>query len=132
MDGLGLADFLSELRAELAEAQRRSSGDPLKLALGPVELSLEVAYTLEKSGEADAKVKAKFWVLEFGEAGASGSVRSERMRTQHLKLVLTPRVEEKTVDASGAVTTVSRGVDVHGQIEAQEERAPFPAPPTGG
>jgi hypothetical protein len=85
-------------------------------------LSLEVAYTLEKSGETDARVKAKFWVLEFGEAGGKGSVSSERVRTQHLKLVLTPRIEETVVDASGLPGKVTRPFDVGAPIEEGEQQ----------
>ena len=123
---LGLADFLSALRAELAEAQRRSEDSTLKLGVGPVELSLDVGYTLETSGETDARVKAKFWVLELGEAGAKGSVSSERVRTQHLKVVLIPRIEETVIDASGTATTVSHPPDVRGRTEEGEEQSTTP------
>ena len=32
-DRIGLAEFLTDLRAELSEAQSRAAGDPLKLGL---------------------------------------------------------------------------------------------------
>lgn len=112
MERLGLAEFLTALRGELAESQKRAEDDPLKLAVGTVELSLDVAYTLEGSGSAEAKLKPKFWVIDFGEVGVSSSVRSERMRTQHLKMVLTPRVES----AAGA-----RSLDVGGKVEPRED-----------
>ncbi|WP_328524034.1 trypco2 family protein [Kribbella sp. NBC_00359] len=129
MGELGLADFLTALRGELAEAHRRAEGDSLRLGVGQMELTLEVAYTLERSGGADAKVKAKFWVLEFGEAGLSGSIRSEHVRTQHLKLLLTPRLEGTVVDAEGVATTKIRVLDVHGQVDQQEEQPELPEPP---
>ena len=103
-------------------AQLLVEGDGLKLGVGQVELSLDVAYTLEKSGEIDARATAKFWVLASAEAGTKEAVSSVRVRTQHLKLVLTPRIEETVVNAAGAATTVSRGLDVRGQLEAREER----------
>jgi hypothetical protein len=124
---------LTQLRSELGEAQRRAEADkddPLRLRVGPIELSLEVAYTLEKSGEASAGVKAKFWVLEFGEAGVKGTVSTRNMRTQHLKLMLTPRLERTEVDAQGQSTVVTSDLDVAGPVQATE--APIEMPPVGG
>ena len=62
---LGLADFLTQLRVELDQAHLRAASDGLGLRLGvdQVELSLDVVYTTEKAGQANAEVKAKFWVL---------------------------------------------------------------------
>lgn len=126
---LGLADFITALRGELGEAQRRAKdeSDPLKLAVGPIELELDIAYQVERSGEASAGVRAKFWVLEFGEAGVKGALSSQNTRTQHLKLTLTPRLEQRVVDDEGHVRVVTTAVDVHGAVEATE--APVVMPP---
>jgi hypothetical protein len=128
---LGLADFLAELRAELNRArdQAVADGSGLRLGVDQVELSLDVGYTLEKSGGTQVKASAKFWVFASAEAGASGSVSSQRVHTQHLKLLLTPRVETVTVDESGHTTTKTGGLDVHGQLEPSEEHVELPAPP---
>jgi hypothetical protein len=48
VDRIGLADFLTDLRAELSEAQSRAAGDSLKLGVEEISLTLEVAYTLTK------------------------------------------------------------------------------------
>lgn len=132
--GLGLADFISALREELAVAQRRAgdSSDPLRMAVGPVELELDVAYTTERSGEASAGVRAKFWVLEFGEAGVKGTVSSQHARTQHLKVTLTPRLQWDEVDQQGHTTTRTAPVDVESGMGASEDGAQAALPPTPG
>lgn len=125
-DGLGLAEFLADLRAEIARAEVDASGESLKLGVDQIEVSLEITSTLERSGEADGRVKAKFWVLASAEGGVKGSVTSGRNRTQQLKLTLTPRVEETIADASGRTRVTSRGVDVDGELEAGEENPVLP------
>ncbi len=120
-DGLGLAQFLADLRSELGRAQADAAGEALKLGVDKVEVTLEVATTLERTAGADARVKARFWVFTEAEAGIEGSLTSGRTRTQTLTLTLTPRVEETTTDPDGTTRTVRRGLDVHGPLEAGEE-----------
>ncbi len=127
-DRIGLAEFLTDLRAELSEAQSRAANDSLKLAVEEISLTVEVAYTLTKEGEASAGVKAKFWVLASAEAGLKGKLSSERARTQQLTLTLKPRVEQVVIDKQGQQTTVTRGVDVEGGLVAGEEQPSIPAP----
>jgi Trypsin-co-occurring domain 2 len=127
-DRIGLADFLSDLRAELSEAQSRVAGDSLKLGVEEISLTLEVAYTLTKAGEASAGVKAKFWVFASAQADLKGSLSSERAGTQQLTLTLKPRVEQVVIDRQGQQTTVTRGVDVEGALAAGEEDPALPSP----
>jgi NTP-dependent ternary system trypsin peptidase co-occuring protein len=127
-DRIGLADFLTDLRAELSEAQSRAAGDSLKLGVEEISLTLEVAYTLTKAGEASAGVKAKFWVFASAEAGVKGSLSSERANTQQLTLTLKPRVEQVVIDQRGQKTTDTRGVDVEGRLAAGEEKPTLPPP----
>ncbi len=127
-DQIGLAEFLTDLRAELSEAQSRAANDSLKLGVEEISLTLEVAYTLTKGGEASAGVRAKFWVLASAEAGVKGSLSSERARTQQLTLTLKPRLEQIVIDERGEQTTLTRGVDVEGTLAAGEERPPVPDP----
>jgi hypothetical protein len=119
---IGLAEFLTDLRAELSQAQALAAGDPLKLGVEEISLTLEVAYTLTNSGEASAGAKAKFWVLASAEASVKGTRSAERARTQQLTLTLKPRMEQV-----GDVT-VSRGVDVEGRVAAHEEQPAIPSP----
>ena len=128
-DRIGLAAFLTDLREELSAAQSSAAGDPLKLGVEEISLTLEVAYTLTRGGEASAGVKVKFWVLASAEAGIKGSVSSERARTQQLTLTLKPRVEEIVVDEQGRQTKITRGVDVEGSLVAGEQRPPIPVSP---
>ena len=67
-----MADFLSDLRAELAEASKRAEHDSLKLGVEEVTVSLDVAVTIAKRGEASAKASAKFWVFASVEGGVTG------------------------------------------------------------
>jgi hypothetical protein len=125
---IGLAEFLTDLRAELSEAQSRSAQDSLKLGVEEISLTLEVAYTLTKAGEASTGARAKFWVLASAEAGVKGSMSSERARTQQLTLRLKPRVEEVVIDDRGRQTRFLAGVDVVGSLAAGEEQPPVPSP----
>jgi hypothetical protein len=122
--GLGLADFISALRVELGEAQRRAAEgveEPLKLAVDQIELELDIAYKTAKAGEVSAGVRAKFWVLEFGEAGAKGTVSAERVRTQHLKMTLTPSLETTAIDEAGKQNTTTTALKVGGELAAGEQ-----------
>jgi hypothetical protein len=123
---LGLADFLTDLRAELAEASKRAKDDSLRLGVEQVTVSLDVAVTLAKKGEAEVRAAAKFWVFASVEGGVKGELSSQRAATQHLTLTLTPRVEEIGTDASGRVQKTSRGLDVSGQMGKQEENPELP------
>jgi hypothetical protein len=125
---LGLADFLSDLRAELAEASKRAESDSLKLSVEEVTVSLDVAVTIAKKGGVSAKAGAKFWVFASVEGSVQGERSSQQVRTQHLTLTLKPSTEEVVIDQHGKAQTIRRGVDVTGTIEAGEERPDLPAP----
>ena len=127
-DRIGLADFLTDLRAELSEAQSRAAGDPLKLGVEEISLTLEVAYTLTKRGEASAEVQAKFWVFASAKAGLKGNLSSERVGTQQLTLTLRPRVEQVVRDRQGQQTTVTRELEVEGGLAPGEEDPGLPSP----
>jgi hypothetical protein len=122
---MGLADFLTDLRAELSVAQQRAEGSPLRLGVAEVTVSLDLAVTMAKSADGSGKVSARFWVMN-AELGGGGSLSSQRVRTQQLTLTLKPRIEEVVRDEQGRVRHVtSRGLDVAGDVEEGEE---FPEP----
>src|SRR5882672_8069737 len=94
IDGIRLADYITGLRAELAEASRRLKIEQAAAASEPalqsldvvdIELQLEVAVDASASG----KVEGGFWVILKGEAGAALS----RVRTQRVTLKLRPSGE---------------------------------------
>jgi hypothetical protein len=118
---LGLADFLADLREELAEGQQRAEGSSLKLGVEEVTVSLEVAVTTARKGGVSGKVRAKFWVLS-AELGGSAERSSQRVGTQKLTLSLKPRIEQVTYDAQDRVQQVtSRALDVAGDVAAGED-----------
>lgn len=125
---LGLADFLSDLRAELAEASKRAEHDSLRLGVEQVTVSLDVAVTVAKKGEASAKAKAQFWVFASVEGSVKGERSSQRAATQHLTLTLRPRIDSIEVDESGQVRRISRSLDVSGGLKQGEENPQLPVP----
>ena len=125
---MGLADFLSDLRAELAEASKRAEHQSLKLGVEEVTVDLDVAVTIAKRGEASAKASAEFWVFASVEGGVTGERSSQQVTTQHLTLTLKPRTDEVIIDETEKARVVRRGVDVTGALEASEERPDLPAP----
>jgi hypothetical protein len=125
---LGLADFLSDLRAELAEASKRAESDSLKLGVEEVTVSLDVAVTIARSGEVSTRAGAKFWVFASVEGDVKGERSSQHLTTQHLTLTLKPRAEEVIVDETGQARVIGRSVDVTGVIDADEERPDLPEP----
>jgi hypothetical protein len=114
---IGLADFLSDLRTELAVASRRAEGESLKLGVEELTVSLDVGVTVGRKASGSAGVKAKFWVFASAEAKLQAEASRQRMTTQHLTLTLKPRI-----DIAGA----TRGVDVEGEFAAGEERPRLP------
>jgi hypothetical protein len=79
--GIGLAEMIIGLRAELLRAQKDPGTAELPLVTGPVELSLTVALSRKK----DAKTGIRFWVVDAG-----GGLERSTVTTQSLKIVLNP------------------------------------------
>jgi hypothetical protein len=127
-DRIGLVEFLTDLRAELSDAQSRAAKDALKLTVDEITLVLDVAYTLTKNVETSGKVSAKFWVFASAEVGAKGARSSEQAHTQQLTLTLKPRLEQTVIDAQGRQTKITRNVNVEGKMTPDEERPAIPPP----
>src|SRR3954453_4183155 len=109
---IGLADFLSDLRAELTGASCRAGDHPLRLGLEQVTVSLDIGITVGGKVGGTATAKAKFWVFASAEAKLQAEASRSRMTTQHLTLTLKPRVE-----ANGW----TRRADVEGEVVAGEQ-----------
>lgn len=127
--GLGLADYLTDLRAELDEAHSRAAGSSLRLGVDEVTVTLEVAVTTDRKASGSGKLSARFWVLN-AEVGAGGERSSQRVATQQLTLTLKPRVESVTVDEQGSVALTTRGLDVSGALTDSEESPELPPLPS--
>lgn len=125
--GLGLVEFLSDLRAELEEAQRRvppaSAAGVLRLGVDEVTVTLEVAHISTTSGEVSGKVQGKFWVFGSAEASAKGGHERQRSGTQTLTLTLKPRLDTTSVDERGQSRTTSTGLDVEDSRKVGEQEA---------
>lgn len=125
--GLGLVEFLSDLRAELEEAQSRvppaSATGVLRLGVDEVSVTLEVAHVSTTSGEVSGKIQGKFWVFGSAEASAKGGHERQRSGTQTLTLTLKPRLDTTSVDEHGQTRTASTGLDVKDSRKAGEQEA---------
>jgi len=131
--GLGLVEFLSDLRGDLEAARvaALAGGGDLKLGLEEVTVTLEVAHERTTSGEAAGKVSGKFWVFGSAEASVKAAREARRTGTQTLTLTLKPLVENTTVDEQGGTTTTRTGLDVHDKVQPREQQPPPPAPAPG-
>jgi hypothetical protein len=128
--GLGLVEFLADLRSDLEAARDAAAaqGGDLRLGVEEVTVTLEVAHERTTSGELGGKVTGKFWVFGSAEAAGKAGREARRSGTQTLTLTLKPRVETTTVDEQGRTTTVQAGLDVHGRVGAGEQQPPPPSP----
>jgi hypothetical protein len=79
--GVGLAEAIEALRAELAEAMTNAPGQGLRFRTGAVELAVEAAVTRNVGG----KGGIKWWLIEAG-----GEVSRESSVTQTLRISLEP------------------------------------------
>lgn len=83
--GIELADFVSQLRAELARALIEGKDQTIKFDCGPVDLELEVA--VERASDASARIR--FWVVDAGISANGGTTT-----TQRIKMTLTPSASD--------------------------------------
>jgi Trypsin-co-occurring domain 2 len=67
--GLGLADAVRGLRAELTAAMTAGEGERVRFELGPVRMEFTVQLTTDKSVEGGVK----FWVITAGGKGSRSS-----------------------------------------------------------
>jgi Trypsin-co-occurring domain 2 len=70
-----LATLIRELRRELLDAIKEGADSPLRFALGPVELDLEVQVTREAGGGGGVR----FWVVSAEASAKTGSAHSQRI-----------------------------------------------------
>jgi NTP-dependent ternary system trypsin peptidase co-occuring protein len=79
--GVGLADAIGQVRAELEKAIEAGGDSPVAFRAGPVELEFEVAFT--RTGGVNGGFQLS--VLSFGAKGEKSSVATHRV-----KVALTP------------------------------------------
>jgi hypothetical protein len=83
--GVGLAEAIRSLRAELSLSMQEAKGEEIRFRVGPVELE----FLLEVTQEAGAEGGVRFYVVSLG---AKGSVA--RTATHRIKLSLVPATAE--------------------------------------
>src|SRR5664279_369612 len=122
-EGLGLVEFLADLRSDLQQAQTQARTQAatqtqaggrdgvLWLGLEEVTVTVEVVHERTVSGETAGKVSGKFWVFASAEASGKAGGAIKRAGTQTLTLTLKPRVDTTVTDAQGRAVTTSQGVD---------------------
>ena len=82
MDIITIPDAVDELRAQIAEAQRRyEHGDDLAFTITQVELQIQG--TLTRSRNKDGSATLKFAVLGFGVEGTGGASDSSESSAVH-------------------------------------------------
>jgi hypothetical protein len=79
--GVGLAEAIKALRAELTEAMLSAPGQGMRFRPGPVELTVEAALTKGVGG----RTGIKWWLFEAG-----GEASRQSVVTQTLSLTLEP------------------------------------------
>ncbi|WP_405777438.1 trypco2 family protein [Streptomyces sp. NBC_00859] len=83
----GLAELISQVRTELAEAQRRIGDSALRLSVEKVTLEIAVQVSREVDGEGK---------LRIGVVTVGGSRSVTRDNTHHIKVELQPRNTDDT------------------------------------
>jgi hypothetical protein len=86
LDGIGLADALEALRAELADARAKAAEQDLQFPVQSVTVELRVGVTRSKAGKAGFRVP-----LVGAEIGGSADFDRERLQT--VTVVLGPPVD---------------------------------------
>jgi hypothetical protein len=79
--GVGLAEAVEQVRAELEEAIKRGADSAVAFEAGPVEIEFDVAFTASGGGDASFRV----WVVNVAARGDVARTSSNR-----LKIVLQP------------------------------------------
>ncbi len=77
-DGIGLAEAIEVIRAELQQAATAGAQQPIAFRPTAVELSLEVAF--ERTAGADAGVRV--WVVSLGGKGEVRTAHTQRITVQ--------------------------------------------------
>lgn len=91
-DGLSLAQALSSLRAELAEAIEAASKEELRFKVVSIEVELQVIATSSKGGSAELGL----WQV----VKAGGKIERSRGSTHTVKLTLMPDLGDGEADVS--------------------------------
>jgi hypothetical protein len=98
MDGIGLADAIEVLRAEVLAAQTKAAGQPVQFPIQTLTVQLKVGLTRLADGKVGFKVP-----FVGAEAGALAGLHQETVQT--VTLVLGPPVDQQGRPVSVAQVT---------------------------
>jgi hypothetical protein len=98
---LGLAEYLTQLQAELSRALAQREADDIKFSVDGVTVELDIIYTLTQSAGSPTSVKPEFWLLGPGAQAGAGSAHRNQ---QHLIVQLTrkPETADEPEDVAAA------------------------------
>jgi hypothetical protein len=102
-----LAEFLTELQAELSKARSQAETDDLEFSVDGVTLDVDISYTLTQSPESPTRVKPEFWVLGSAAQDATVGAGAAQGNMQHLSVRLTPRLVAADMDEPKEVAPLS-------------------------
>lgn len=78
MSGIGLAEAIRALRAELTESVREAEGQDVRFRLGQVDLEFQVMASDQVEGNAGVK----FWVVNAGGKSSDTNTTSHTVKVQ--------------------------------------------------
>jgi hypothetical protein len=94
---IGLADYLTELQAELNRARAQAEADERELGVDWVTLELDVSFTLVEAAGARARTRPEFWV-SGGPRDANDGEGSAPRALQRVTVRMSPRSEVAGAD----------------------------------
>lgn len=103
---LRLAEYLTELQAELSKARAQSELDDSRFSVDAVTLEVDISYTLTRSAKSPATMQPEFWVLGSGARKVEDAAGSTHRDAQHLIVRLSPKLEAADADESEEVATI--------------------------
>lgn len=104
MSQLGLAEFLTELQAELSQARLETERPDLKFSMDRVTVEVDVSYTRTKDSSASAK--PQFWVIESAAHAADDEAGSVHRHTPRVSVQWNRRPVSTEVDQSDEVASI--------------------------
>jgi hypothetical protein len=99
--GVGLAEAIEALRAELVEAMSKAPKVGLRFKPGPVQVTLQVSVTKNAGGKAGIK----WWLVEAGADASRGSASTQTVTVSLQPVYLDEHGEVRDVLVSGEDTS---------------------------
>lgn len=95
---LGLADYLTELQAELNKARLQYDAEDLGFSVDGFTLELDVMFTMERSAHLPAKAKPQFWVQGLAAQNETETTKSATPSVQRLIVRMSPGPRDQSME----------------------------------